>query len=311
MKFSEAELAGLDLSGADFSGCFENYPFRKGFVFLSLLLLFFLFPAQALGINAPTITRVHGIAVSPNTTIYAGSRDPLFEGNAEGGTEIRLFRGTTQIATGTTSAVGVWSVSLSNHAEGSFSFSARAHDGLFISESSVSVQVVVDVTIPAVSVQYGHPGCRSNQKYQCLNIDFIRFVVTDPLAGVDFSTAEITVDYSDVPSTGDPDHFNVVTWTGVPGSVDNNGINQVNFYPSSGFGVINQSFRKIRISARISDRAGNFVSRTASFYNNSPWHVQAPIIEKIWDPGHNQFTGTNEPTTNLLTRMVGLIITPI
>ncbi|HAE37030.1 MAG TPA: hypothetical protein DCG57_00135, partial [Candidatus Riflebacteria bacterium] len=270
----------------------------SGLLLLTVFCL--LLPPAIFAINAPTVTHIAGKAVVPDTTMYSNTSAFEVRGNAEAGAQIRLYRGAVQIATSTADAGGFWVISLPAQSENSYIFSAVAFDGLFISEASVSVPVIVDITPPVMSVQYGSSGCRSGSKYQCNNIGYIRAIVSDARSGVDFSTADIVVDYVTVPSTGDPDDYVVPSWNSLPGYIDNNGTNEVNYYSNTGFGTINQNYRKIRILAKISDRAGN--QRTVDpviFYNNARENQLAAVVEKIWDPDHNVFTGIGETAANI------------
>ncbi len=262
-----------------------------------LVFLFSIFPSAVFGINAPTITKVAGQAVAPDTTIFVPSTTLTLEGNAEAATQIRLFRGTSQIATGTTSGAGVWSIPLTGQPQGSFEFSAMAYDSIFLSQQSVGVDVVIDTTLPSMGLWYGNSGCRSNQKYQC-NIGLIYANVSDSLAGIDFSTASISVDFADMPTTGNPDDYTVVSWTPIPGTISDDGSGQVNFYPAD-WGLIRQPYRKIRLSGSISDKAGNETVQSKTFYMHYDARPVAPIIDKIYDPGHNLFTGDGETAANI------------
>ncbi|PKL41863.1 MAG: hypothetical protein CVV41_16995 [Candidatus Riflebacteria bacterium HGW-Riflebacteria-1] len=277
-------------------GCHSLCCRFSGLLLLTVFCL--LLPQAIFAINAPTVTHIAGKVVVPDATMYSNNATFAIRGNAEGGAEIRLFRGTIQVATGTTAVDGVWAITLTQP-EGSYSFSAVAFDGLFISEPSVAVPVIVDVTVPSLSIQYGSSGCRSNSKYQCNNIGYIRSFVSDSRSGIDLASAYYTVDYATVPNTGDPDAYVVTDWTSLAGYIDNNGTNEVNFYSNTGFGTINQNYCKIRLTAKISDRAGNQTTQITTFYNNARTNQLAAVVEKIWDPGHNIFTGTGEPTSNI------------
>jgi len=263
-----------------------------------LAVVFFAGVVPALAINAPTITHVAGVAVAPETTMYSNVADFQVKGNAEAGTTITLYRNTTVASTTITSGLGVWTMNLTGQPQGSFSFKATAFDTVFTSEPSVIVPVIIDWTPPVLSIGYGSSGCRSNQPYQCNNIGYIQAGVSDIHSKVDFSSAGILVDYVDVPSTGNPDDYVVTNWTPLPGYIDNNGTNEVSFYSNTGFGTINQNYRKIRITANISDWAGNQTTLVSTFYNNARANQLPAVVQKIWDPGHNIFTGTGETAAN-------------
>jgi hypothetical protein len=214
-----AEKVGISPTGL--GSCYRLY-------LLFLLLFAVFFPADLLAINAPTITHVAGIAVVPDSRMYAASTDFEVRGNAEADTQIRLYRGSTQVATGTTAATGVWSVNLASQPQGSYIFTAVAYDGIFVSEASANVPVIVDTTGPAISIWYGNSGCRSNSLYQC-QVGLIYAITSDGGAGVDFSTAQYLADYAEMPTEGNPDLATPV-WNPVPGTISNDGSKQIIFF---------------------------------------------------------------------------------
>ncbi|GAB4272861.1 MAG: hypothetical protein Kow0029_12010 [Candidatus Rifleibacteriota bacterium] len=288
----------MKLRRRDWVGAIGQYLKKNVCFFVNILLLVFSFVTNtAWAINSPTITSVQGISVVPDSTIYVSASNVTFKGNAESGTEIRLIRNGTQITSCTTDSTGVWTVTVSSHPQGAFDYTAVAYDGIFLSEPCVAVKVTVDTTPPYINIFYGNAGCRSLAKYQC-QVGLFYSTVSDSLSGIDFTTATYDVEYADMPMTGDPDDYVVPAWTPIPGTITNNGTNQVNFYPDD-WNLVRQAFRKIRITSSISDKAGNNISQVKMFYmsyNNRP---PAPVVNKIWDPGHNIFTGTGEPVTNL------------
>lgn len=262
-----------------------------------LLFYSFLSNNAAFAINSPTITKVQNVAVAPATTMYAPSTSVQLSGNAEASTEIKVYRDTTLVGTCNTAATGVWDITLTSQPQGSFGFSATAFDGLFLSQNSVVVPVMVDTAAPSISIFYGNAGCRSGAKFQC-QVGLFYSTVSDSLSGVDFNTSSYVLEYADMPTTGNPDDYVVPSWNLIPGVVANNGSNQITFSPTD-WNLIRQPFRKLRITSSISDKAGNAVSQIKTFYMAYGLRPPPPTVSHIWDPGHNVFTGTGEPATNL------------
>ncbi|MDD2998248.1 MAG: hypothetical protein PHV05_04245, partial [Candidatus Riflebacteria bacterium] len=245
------------------------------------VLFFVLVVIPGFAINAPTVTHVATKVVIPETTMYSASKAFEIKGNAEADTQIRLFRDSTQIATGTASVAGVWAINLTNQPEGSAQYSALAvsADGVFVSELCVAVPVIVDVTLPSISIWYGNSGCRSNCKYQC-GVALYYSIVSDAHSGIDFSSGQYVVDYAAMPTEGDPDSY-TPSWQPCPGTVTNDNSKQINFYPTD-WSLLNQSYRKIRITASVSDKAGNSVTAVTSFYMHKT-RAPAPTITHIKD----------------------------
>ncbi|NCB39813.1 MAG: hypothetical protein EOM80_13700, partial [Erysipelotrichia bacterium] len=245
------------------------------------VLFFVLLVIPGFAINAPTVTHVATKVVIPETTMYSASKAFEIKGNAEAYTQIRLFRDSTQIATGTASVAGVWAINLTNQPEGSAQYSALAvsADGVFVSELCVAVPVIVDVTLPSISIWYGNSGCRSNCKYQC-GVGLYYSTVSDAHSGIDFSSGQYVVDYAAMPTEGDPDSY-TPSWQPCPGTVTNDNSKQINFYPTD-WNLLNQSYRKIRITASVSDKAGNSVTAVKSFYMHKT-RAPAPTITHIKD----------------------------
>lgn len=74
-------------------------------------------------------------------------------GAAEAGSTVKIFDGSTQIGTATTSAMGAWSYTTSTLADGTHFFNASAQDAAGnISASSASLKVVVDTVAPDVPI---------------------------------------------------------------------------------------------------------------------------------------------------------------
>lgn len=251
------------------------------FVLCLMVTSFVCLPSIVYAINAPTITHIYGKAVAPDTTMYSNSDTFVIRGNAEAATEIRLYRNSVQIATGTTASDGVWSITLSSHPQGSYSFAAQAFDGIFISELSGAVPVVVDTAGPAISIWYGNSGCRSNALFQC-QVGLIYAIVTETGSGIDFSTAQYKCEYAAMPTEGDP---NLVTpsWNPVPGTISNDGNKQINFFPND-WGLIRQDYRKIRLTVDVSDFAGNPSNAVKTFYIHQT-RPPAPVVTHILDGG--------------------------
>ena len=263
-----------------------------------MAVVFFAAAGPVLAINAPTITQVAGVAVAPETTMYSNQAAFQIRGNAEAGTTVTLYRGTTLLTTTITPGTGFWVIDLTGQPQGSFNFTATAYDGLFTSEPSVAVPVIIDWTPPSLNTRYGNSGCRSDAKYQC-QIGLIYATVTDALSKPDFSTVNYKVDYAPMPTTGDPDTVTVSTWYPVAGTISNDGTSQINFYPdATGWNNIRQPFRQIRLWATIADKAGNVAAQTKTFYLHTI-RPDPPTVLKIWDPGHNVFTGSGETAANV------------
>ena len=280
-------------------GGIRFFAVRRSNSFCLVLFIFFTlaFCSSAFAINASTITKVNSATVVPDVPFNVAATSASFEGNAEAGTTIKLYRNGLEVATTVTDAAGAWTTSISSQPEGFFEFTAVADDGTFTSEPSTGVEVVLDVTAPSISIWYGNSGCRSNAKYQC-SVSLIYANVSDSLSGIDFSTAAYAVDVATMPTTGDPDTVTSPAWVNVAGSVENDGTSVVNFYPDD-WGKVRQPYYKVRLSASIKDEAGNSISQVKTFYMCTGLRPAAPIIEKIWDPGHNVFTGTGETTANI------------
>lgn len=263
-----------------------------------LAIVFFVSVVPALAINAPTITHVAGIAVVPETTMYSNQAAFQVKGNAEAGTTVTLYRGTTLLTTTTTPGTGFWVIDLTGQPQGSFNFTATAYDTMFTSEPSVAVPVIVDWTPPSLNTRYGNSGCRSDDKYQC-TIGLVYATVSDTGSKPDFATVDYKVDYAPMPTTGDPDSVTVSTWYPVAGTISHDGTGQINFYPdTTGWNNIRQPFRQIRLWATIADKAGNVAAQTKTFYLHTT-RPDPPTILKIWDPGHNVFTGSGETAANV------------
>ncbi|MBU1109514.1 MAG: hypothetical protein KKB51_22725 [Candidatus Riflebacteria bacterium] len=248
--------------------------------FLLLVCMVFMAPPVVFAINAPTITHIDAKLVAPGETMYANTNTFEIRGNAEADTQIRLFSGATQVATGTTPATGEWSIPVTQ-AQGSYSYAALAYDGLFISELSGAVPVIVDTAGPGISIWYGNSGCRSNSLFQC-QVGLLYAISSDSGAGVDFSTAQYTCDYAVMPTEGDP-NLVVPVWSPVPGTISNDGSSQINFFPSD-WSLVNNNYRKVRLTVTVSDFAGNTSSDVKTFFVHQT-RMPGPTITHIKDVG--------------------------
>lgn len=286
--------------------CCRPVVSAKVFIRIALIaVIFFLGGFPALAINSPTITSVAGKAVAPATIMYANSNSFQVRGNAEANTTITLLRGAGVASTTTTAGDGVWVINLLGQPEGSFDFTAVAFDGIFTSEPSVVVPVTIDWTAPVIDIWYGNSGCRSNATYQC-SVGLYYALVSDGLTGVDFSTGQFLIDYAAMPTTGDPDLVTSPAWLPCPGTMVHDGLKQINFSPSDS-SLLNQPFRKIRLRASVSDKAGNVGSAIETFYmhHHGDGLINRPPVPEIteikdgaiWKPYVSGMTVTNNPIT--------------
>ncbi|MDX9704073.1 MAG: hypothetical protein RBU23_13660, partial [Candidatus Auribacterota bacterium] len=283
-------------------------------VFVPCLILFIIFAcclAYADGVpNAPSITEFGGKTVIAGETIYTNSGQQgvaqpgvLIKGSAPADTQITVYRNgvpstqTTpaQIITGSD---GKWSAVVTM-ATGQFNVTATASNQSGSSLPSQSVSVMLDTTAPTVTVHVRQTGWRTNNKYMYGHNNMYG-VLSDSASGIDWSTATITVK-------------NLTTGADIAGTQANNGVNQIDFYPTAGWGVTQVDKNRYRITVYARDRAGNETQIPAVApqipdpWNGNGWREYiydsefppAPTIFKIWDPTHNVFTGTGEPSSNL------------
>ncbi|MBI3039702.1 hypothetical protein HYY75_11775, partial [bacterium] len=272
----------------------RNYQlkFRHGF----LVYLFFILP-PLFAINAPTITKVQNVGVVPGQTRYINSTSNiLFEGNAEAGVTVRLYRNGSQVGSTVSDAIGKWNITLASLSEGSYNFDADATDGIFDSTKSAIAVVMTDVTPPSISyahwddrdqgfgdgsVVIGHGEFRGSAALKAL--------VSDGASGMDFSTMQMTL-------------YDVTISQLVPaGPLTTDNVYRIFWKPPSGvsWGTAAEIHaHRYRIWAKIADRAGNFTSTTIECTVDLT-RPPPPTLKKVYDPAHHLFTGSGEPTSNL------------
>ena len=101
---------------------------------------------------APTVPALSAASDSgvSNTDHITNITTPTFTGNAEAGSTVTLFDGTTQVGTGMAAATGVWTITTSTLRNGTHSITSKATDVAGnVSAASAALAVTIDTVVPA------------------------------------------------------------------------------------------------------------------------------------------------------------------
>lgn len=286
-----------------------RYRWKLRLFLLSFFLLFLtgnLFSQEIP--NPPVISEIGAKQVISGQTVYTNAgqqgQNPVnltVKGFAQLNTTIKIYNNgvllTTSPTTISTNSSGQWtgSVSIST---GTIYLTATATNQAGTSLVSERITVILDTTAPYADVYVRQTGWRTNQKYMNGHNNMYG-VLTDSASGIDWSTATITVK-------------NLTTGATIAGTTANNGVNQIDFYPSAGWGITQTDKNRYRINVYVRDKAGNEIiipepqAQIPTPWAGSGWreyiydneYPPAPTIYKIYDPTHNIFSGTGETSSN-------------
>ncbi len=250
-----------------------------------LVLAFVVLPySAAVAINAPTITHMNAKPVVIGQLFYLTATSSIsVEGNAEVGTTVTLYRDNTNIGSAVTAANGRWNITIASLFEGTYKFDADAFDGVFTSARSVFIDVKCDATGPSVSMA---PSWGRYVRSTYMSAAYYYHSVSDWGSGLDFSTASQTI-------------FNITgVPTEIPANLSNNLVDRVTFAPIPNDAALKVDGNTYQVFFSIKDVAGNVTTASKTYsYDNTP--PPQPIVNKVYDPLHNEFTGDLEPDTNL------------
>lgn len=270
------------------------WPQLLGYFVLSLFA--FSAPAWAAP-NAPTINTLEGKNVIVGQTLYLNLANNItVVGNAEANKTIKLFDGASQIGSTTSNASGAYSLDI-NLAAGSHTLKATASDVSGESAPSPDATLLIDLTKPSLgyawfrNVGWSTLGSPPHRMLRYSTGSIMQADVSDSGgSGLDFTTMSIKL--------YDLGPWNALYGTPVEvaGSTSHDGVSALKYDPitSAEAGQNNHKYMSV---TSISDRAGNVSTATADwYYDVTP--PSAPVVTKIYDPGHSSFTGSGEPTSN-------------
>lgn len=264
-----------------------------GYSLLAFLAL--TYPAAAAP-NSPTINTLEGKNIIVGQTLYLNlSSNITVIGNAEANKTIKVFSGATQIGSTTSNASGTYSLDI-NLAAGTHTLKATSSDISGESAPSPNATVLIDLSKPSLgyawfrNVGWGTLGDPNHRMLRYSSGSIMQADVSDSGgSGIDFSTMSIKL--------YDLGPWNALYTTPVEvaGTTSHDGVSALKYDPiGSGARVNNHKYMSV---TSISDRAGNTSTATADwYYDVTP--PAAPVVTKIYDPGHNAFTGAGETASN-------------
>jgi len=242
----------------------------------------------AWAVNAPTITHLQYRPVLPGVPNFASTTaNVVFQGNAEAGTTIRLFRAGTQVGTGVTAGSGQWTVTLVTASEVKANYDADASDGTFTSAKCPAVDVHIDAHAPNLNMLPSW-GAQQYAYYYLFSTSYYYHNISEwggtAGSGIDFTTASMTI-------------RDITANTVIPVNLTNNLIDRVDFAPQPNDTALKVNAHTYMVWFQISDKAKNTVIASRTFICDTIAPT-APTVLKIYDPMHNQFTGTGETAAN-------------